>query len=221
MEFLAKTYCVPNKPAAKRIMQQSSQQSQDECKSLTDFETMTVVYENTIIEKNNLAVIHGGRKKYEPLSTFKDAYLDQILENIDKYLPQGKLDTFSIFDNREWGEDLPVAEILAESEAKLKELSTMYGIAYEPAILYSWQVLLEKIKEDGYTFCSIRNSMPVAFWMKMLNQYTINPKLQKIILASIVIPYGSAEAERAFSAMNRIKRNERTLLKSDTLGLFT
>ena len=35
------------------------------------------------LEKNNLAVIHGGKKKYEPLSTFKDAYLNQILENID------------------------------------------------------------------------------------------------------------------------------------------
>ena len=202
----------------------SPQQSQDSCKSLRDFESKVVVYKNVIIEKNNLVAQQVGRqkKKYDPLSLFKDQYLNEILENIDKYLPEEKLETFSIMDNRDWGTEVPIVKILAESEAKLKELCTMFGIVYEPAVFDSWKNLLEKIKEDTFPYCYIHSSMPAAFWMKILNsQFTIHPKLQRIIKASIVIPYGSAEAERAFSAMNRLKRNERNLLNSDTLGLFT
>ena len=65
--FLAETHCVANKPAANRIMQVDlSSQSQpftDSCKSLAEFESMTVVYKNVIIEDNKLVAQQIGRKK--------------------------------------------------------------------------------------------------------------------------------------------------------------
>ena len=237
--FLKETHCVADVQAAESIMQVdlASQQFHDSCKSLEELESRTVVYKNVIIEDNGLMAQVGKKqsKKFVSLTsevvkqtpvlqhtTFKNAYLDEILKNINDFLPAGKLDSFSIFDNRDWGSEVPISKLRAESEAKLKDLSTTFGIGYESAIFESWMEVLENIKEEVYPYCYMRRSMPAAFWMNVLNSdSTINPKLQRIILSSIVIPYGSAEAERAFSAMNRIMRKDRTKLNSNTLGLFT
>ena len=134
-KFLENCHCVRSKIAANRIIavELQYQQFDDRCKNLEEFESMIVVYKNHIIEKNNLVMHQSGRtkKKYDPLSSFKNDYLDMIITNLDSYIPEEMLNAFTIFDNQNWGSKIPIQP---DAETKLKSLSHYYGIEYEDAI---------------------------------------------------------------------------------------
>ena len=56
------------------------------------------------------------------------------------------------------------------------------------------------------------------FWTHLLSRWVEMPdNLKKLVEKTLSVPYGSADAERAFKVMNSIKTTDRTLLKLQVL----
>ena len=59
---------------------------------------------------------------------------------------------------------------------------------------------------------------PTDFWTHLLSKWEDMPEnLSKVIEATLSVPYGSADAERAFRVMNLVKSSVRTLLKLESV----
>lgn len=72
---------------------------------------------------------------------------------------------------------------------------------------------------DSDNLCKFRNDDKTeiyVFWSYFLNENGIDwtPRTQKLIRIILVLPIGSAEAERGFSVMNHIKNKRRSRLTS-------
>ena len=65
-------------------------------------------------------------------------------------------------------------------------------------------------------FCNFKESDPVDFWVSVLMKFDMSRDLEKLIKSTIIIPVGSADAERSFSQMNLIKSK----LKSRSESIF-
>ena len=61
------------------------------------------------------------------------------------------------------------------------------------------------IMQQENFFCNYKSSDPVHFWSVVLQKFPITIQLEKLIKSAIIIPLGSADAERSFSQLNLIK----------------
>ena len=180
-KFFDNTHCVRSKFLARRIIQTDleSQNFDDKCTSLQDYETKIVIYKNHVIEKDldghcdeteepqnqgpqnqDPPETIKPKIKFGPLSTIKAGYIDEIIKNLDDYLPENQLGLFEIFNNQKWGSQIPIRELKVTSEEKLKELCKLYGINYENTIFDSWISLLNQIEQETYPYCHIHESTP-------------------------------------------------------------
>ena len=78
--------------------------------------------------------------------------------------------------------------------------------------------LLSKLWEEEKSSCANKQTIPTHFWGKILEEDSdideddimmgatkMSELLRRLIQTAIVIPMGSAEAERSFSVMNHVK----------------
>ena len=61
------------------------------------------------------------------------------------------------------------------------------------------------IQQQENFFCNYKSSDPVLFWSVVLRKFPTTTQLEKLIKSAIIIPLGSADAERSFSQLNLIK----------------
>lgn len=87
-------------------------------------------------------------------------------------------------------------------------------------LLKDWAVLLESIIES-HDFCIFKNknTETYTFWSHFLNEMGIKwtEGTQELIHTILVLPIGSAEAERGFSIMNHVKSDRRNRLSPKVL----
>ena len=76
-----------------------------------------------------------------------------------------------------------------------------------------------KLSQDNF-YCTFKKSDTVPFWVSVLFKYDMSRDLEKLIKSSIIIPMGSADAERSFSQMNIIKSKLKSRMKPDLLDAF-
>jgi len=65
-------------------------------------------------------------------------------------------------------------------------------------------------------FCSFQNANPISFWSHFVGKL-IGRNIVYLIKVVLVIPIGSADAERGFSIMNHIRTSRRSRLSPSTL----
>lgn len=154
------------------------------------------------------------------LETIRKKILDDLIEEMISYFPDEQFSNFDIF----LPSSLPFADqeslIALYGQNEVAALCDYFKWGECDSILLEWRNLLTSIVTHGY-YCRLRNGNAVEFWSKFLHPNTTNvewtEKTKRIIQTILVIPVGSAEAERGFSIMNYIKTSRRSSLTPERL----
>ena len=72
-------------------------------------------------------------------------------------------------------------------------------------------------QEQENFFCNFKKSDPMKFWVSVLLKFEMSKELEKLIKSSIIIPMGSADAERSFSEMNLVKTKHKSRMQIELL----
>ena len=134
------------------------------------------------------------------VSSIKDFYLERISEEIEIYVPEGRLmDAMIAFDQTLWPENLD--ELKQNPDAMLLKLAKWPSLLNEflpPTLLKrEFTTMLQLLKTTDNFWCNNRESKPHEFWLAAMNKiYLFPPNIAKLIEKLLVIPFGSADAER-------------------------
>lgn len=154
-----------------------------------------------------------AESKVPLLTEIREKFLNSMIDQIKSYFPSSDLNVFKIFRPA----DIPgdVGQSLTYGVLEIKKLCAMFKLGECSELLNDWAKLLESIIENE-NFCSLRNSKTetYAFWSKYLNENGISwtTKTIKLVQIILVIPIGSADAERGFSIMNHLQSSRRSKL---------
>lgn len=152
------------------------------------------------------------------IGEFREKFLDAIKNFIKKFFPSSELKVFKIFRPS----DLPqyVASSLSFGVTEISNLCKIFELGACEELVEDWAKLLESIIESD-TFCPMRadKTETFAFWAHYLNKVGIRwtPRTIELIQTILVLPIGSADAERGFSVMNHIKSEHRNRLSGKHL----
>lgn len=161
--------------------------------------------------------LHPTLEKIEKFKrTVIRPYIDSLVDNLKDRFPHiGLLDAFQLFNPA----ILPVPEseeLLDHGFMQLQTLLDHYSPSLVDAIKANeeWSNFLPDMirlftKKTYYSVLSSLTSNTV-----LIATY---PELSKLAAAALVVPMSTADCERGFSAMNRIKTDLRNSLKTETL----
>ena len=126
---------------------------------------------------------------------------------------------FSLLDPKNWPNPIsdmrenPAAMELRQAFVQWPELFLMDSATAEADFLKLVDYL-----ESNCFWLENRFAGVTDFWTHLLSEWEDMPEnLMKVIEKTLTVPYGSADAERAFRVMNLIKTSVRTLLKLESL----
>lgn len=145
----------------------------------------------------------------------RKACIEAILIQVDEYFAGRNLADFDVF--------LP-PKIPSESGSTLnyglvsiRNLASALGFSRE-LIIDQWQLLLQKMIETT-EFLENRKAHPLHFWSKMLATESLpwSKEIKTFIRTILVLPIGSADAERGFSILKHARYDRRSSLVTDTL----
>ena len=188
------------------------------CETLDNYEKMNVYYAGLQFYDHDL-------NDFPKLSTFYQSYIERLLESIEKYFPMevgrgthpSKLD-FKIFE--------PLNQVAyPENElnkvnfkaGSIEELAKVLNVPYDAKLQKEFDSLVRMLIYDKQIFCRARKSDPLFFWSDVVRMYEsmLSPKLRRFLLAANVTPLSSADPERSFSVLNRIKTKDRNQMSPD------
>ena len=152
--------------------------------------------------------------KFDKLSEIKTGYLDTIEEKLNKYFPEIGIMDFDMLDQRLWQDDITEDQVKDKFVSITKELRWT-----RPRVLgKEFFRLMNQIRASN-EWCTTQKSKPNWFWSSILknSEFTMSDGLKNIIRAAMVIPVGSAAAERTFYQMNYIKTKQRARLTPATI----
>ena len=199
-KFLLETHCFATEELAEEYVNSKTplkeQDFSDKCTSIDDYENKHVVYKNHLL---GTIPVPGATEFYETLSSVRQEYLKDIIDNLNELFPLDFLQDLDIFDNREWKEVADVEEQFSDGKQKLANLCQFYGLTYTDDVYQSFIDLVKDLFQKETPWCEIKQSYPSEFWMTILTrryQFSIHGTLASLIENAIVTPMGSAEAER-------------------------
>lgn len=153
-------------------------------------------------------------------------FLDNLVQKIKSYFPEDALKEFWIFkpekfphaasDSLSYG----VKEILGL--CKYFIWNGMEEQDCKEKLLPDWARLVESIV-DSIAICELRKkeTKPFAFWSTLLEDESLGvdftPLTREVLKTILVLPVGSADAERGFSVMNHINTSRRSRLTNEHL----
>lgn len=152
------------------------------------------------------------------IDEIRSNFLDTIKFSVKSYFPDSDLNLFKIFRPNK----IPAQESASLSYGVREILNLCQIFMWNECddFLTDWAKLVESIIESE-DFCTFRdkNTETFAFWSIFLNKQGIawTEKTKKMIQTILVIPIGSADAERGFSIMNHIKYDRRSRLSGKHL----
>ena len=186
-----------------------------ECESIEEF------YDSEHLKYQNVELINdrGYDEDIVPfLYEIRDRFLNDIISQIKQYFPVKELSLFKIFAPSEFPTN--IAGSLSYGVREISNLCRIFKLKDCEDLLIDWAKLIESIISHEY-FCELRsgNTETYVFWSRFLKFKSINwtLKTKQLIRTVLVIPIGSADAERGFSIMNHIKHERRARLTSKHL----
>lgn len=160
------------------------------------FETVSLIYD----ENDNVP----------KLSDIRVLFLDSIITHIKSYFPNADLKLFKIFIPKELPSDIGVA--ITYGVVEINRICNMFKMADCLQLVSDWaNLLIPVIDSDDYCTYKTSKVETYLFWSQYLNKEGIawTEKTTKLIRTILVIPIGSAEAERGFSIFNHIKTSRK------------
>jgi len=151
-------------------------------------------------------------------SNIQAKYIEAIVNELRDRFPHVELlGAFSIFDPQ----NLPSDDELLSTygQDKLDILSAAYGEGHDPVLdteecASEWEGFKVMMK-NNYTSMTMRQMFKHLCTNQSLQD--MYPQLTMLAIIGALVPVSTAECERAFSSMNRIKTEIRNRLKTSTL----
>lgn len=150
-----------------------------------------------------------------PLRKYRQEILQSLIDSIKSYFPEDNTKNFDIF----LPTNIPNEEskIISYGVIEIKSICTFFKWNQNDKdcgiLLNEWIVLLRSIISSPQ-FCNLHNDQTTifAFWSQFLKMPSIawTEKTKKMIKTILVLPVGSAEAERGFSILNILLNSKRT-----------
>ena len=154
-------------------------------------------------DKNKIQMYEPGSIQ-EIAKIFDVTYTATLQEEFDKLvktiLEEATISDQSSIDPGDLSDPLVVDELIEHENKRLKLQQRLI------------------IQQQEHFFCDFKNSDPVLFWEVVLRKFPTSPPLQRLIKSSIIIPLGSADAERSFSALNIIKSKHKNRMKLEQIN---
>ena len=194
----------------------SDVQANIKCNTIENYEAADFVI------SNGVKLINYPHSDYELLSDVRYTYVMSILELLEQYLPEIRINDFDLLDQRLWNDEVQITnQIVNEKmESIMRELKiqTPRGISFK-RIGNEMFKLIKTIRQLP-KWCRIFESTPSMFWANILRDENLamTPILRDIIRSSLAIPAGSAAAERSFGLMNYVKTAHRARLSPENIN---
>lgn len=177
----------------------------DNCQNLNNY------YDCSEVKFENEPLIRDEFYGIPKLSEIRNIFLNSIIEQIKSYFPNYELKLFKIFLPKQVPTQIGGA--LTYGVVEINRLCEIFRMPQSLKLVGDWSNLLISII-DSDDFCTIKtaNSEAYAFWSHFLNAPGIawSEGTKKLIQSILVIPIGSAEAERGFSIFNHAKNSRRS-----------
>lgn len=156
--------------------------------------------------------------KEEEFKALQSKYIEAVVDGLQDRFPNvSELEAFSLFDPQKCpaSED----ELIIYGQNKLDILQTTYGTGDVPDVVSEacaseWESLKRLILQK-YSHMDMRSMVKV-----LVTDATVKgmyPNLTSLASIAAILPVSTAECERAFSAMKRIKTDLRNRMKTSTL----
>ena len=151
------------------------------------------------------------RNAIPPLSELRVNLVDTMVKYLLDYFPEGSFDMFDILNPKNLPRNL--GEIYAFSSG-IMPLANRFNADEMKACQQLTSFLSNVITNDREKFIQMKNSNnPAIFWNYCLNSnFQPEEDLKSLIKIALVIPVGSAEAERGFSILKHIRYDRRNRL---------
>jgi len=174
-------------------------------------ESLDTYYSSDIVTFLNEPL--GSETNVPKIDEIRQQFLTSMIDEIKSYFPTSDLNLFKIFKPVDIPSD--ISEALTYGVAEIIRLCDIFRMGECTQLVKDWGNLLISIIESE-NFCSYRTpkTETYAFWSHFLNEPGIvwTSLTTELIQTILVIPIGSADAERGFSIMNHIQTTRRSRL---------
>lgn len=153
------------------------------------------------------------------LQNIREEFLDEMVDEINRYFPNGQLIDFDIFVPN----NIPANEGLVATYGRdeVEHFCTYFKWHDCHALLKDWaDLLVDIIKSPEFCQFHTTETIGISFWAHYLKSSSVTwtDKTRLLIQTILVLPIGSAEAERGFSVMNHIQSSRRSRLTNNHLN---
>ena len=149
----------------------------------------------------------------------REAYIDSVVVNLRCRFPDVKIiPAFSLFDPRQVPES-STDQFQTYGEQQLRVLEEHFGRGYlDHSLLEQDWIYLKQLLVEGFDNHSTREVMETILTDSSLA--TILPQMHELARIALSTPVSTAEYERGFSSVKRIKTELRNRLKTETLDFL-
>lgn len=169
--------------------------------------------ENNIVFQNVLLFQEVETDNVPLISDFRTQFFDNIIDEFKSYFPNSNLKFFKVFIPKNIPDE--IGEALTYGVMEVNNLCEEFKMFECNKLISDWADLLISMI-DSPIFCTYKTSNveSYVFWTHFLNHADIRwtERTTELIQRLLVLPIGSAEAERGFSIMNHIKSSRRSVL---------
>lgn len=136
--------------------------------------------------------------------------LKSLKNSLQKYFPAGAMNEFLIFLPK----NLPDSEQQFDEyfSGPITQLNKFFKIGDYNLLFRQWKKIMSILIQHR-TYADLKAGLPHHFWSNCLNIIGDDPQYNlaiKLIRIAIIIPSGTSEVERSFSAMNNIVTAKRS-----------
>jgi hypothetical protein len=182
------------------------------CDNMAKYESSKIVSFGVISLKTH------SSNRFSPLSQVRDTFINKLIDEIEKYFDPSSLGDFDAFLPKMLPSD-EFAALTHISIAAAGRLANKFGFPVQDTI-EQWKDVLVAIVSSG-DFERYRNDVSsINFYSYFLAEQNVPwKKYSKSLIETIlVIPIGSADAERGFSILKHIKYDRRSRLTVNVLN---
>ena len=177
--------------------------------------TLQNYYTSATVKWDDIEFPIKQRTRNPDLREQRGELIQKLLTEFDKYFPRDQTIEFSIFEPKKLPTSIFDVDLYGIQE--ITELSSHLQLDIEESV-NQWRSTLRSIVENE-EFNKLRQSSALNFWSYYLAEKNTPwlPEVRKILQAVLIIPVGSADAERGFSILNHAKYDRRSLLQHKAL----
>ena len=184
------------------LCQETLFEMKDTCGNNEKFEISEIVtFENHLL---------GNTDHFVPISTLREEFIDALLNEVDKYFAISEFKDYKAFEPK----NLPTNVLSVPTHTSVTSIGKLLRQFNLPlSATEEWVSVLSAIV-DSDSFVRLRKTNPQAFYSHFLADEKIpwQPDVRKFIESLLVVPIGSADAERGFSILKHIRYDRRSRL---------